>query len=326
MSLYNKYRPKSFEELIQCKFSSGMNKENLNHHALLFFGPSGTGKTSAARLCMAEFRNPNESSDLYISGKHPDYYEVNCAVNNGVDDVRGIVSDIVNTMPVSAEYKFIIFDECHMLTTQAQNALLKTVEEPPNHIKFIFCTTEINKVLPAIRTRCQIYPFIKLSESSLLKIIENVIKQEKCEWNDESAKMIVSMSDGSARSAINLLECCLSVFGDSDSVAKVIGTSSHINFYKLTQYICCKDRINSIRFMDEIFIDSIDPNSVMNKYADYIADLIIARLTKPQSCEFDGKQLLNIASCITDILKDFKILQNLKLISKIYVLKAIEKM
>ena len=149
MSLYNKYRPHKFTELMQ-NAPSNLSKGKIDHHAYLFFGSPGTGKTSCARLAMAEVSDL-KSLNTIIDGNHPDYFEINCAVNNGVDDIREIISDKINTLPVSASYKFVIFDECHMLTTSAQNALLKTVEEPPNHVKFFFCTTEINKVLPAIK-------------------------------------------------------------------------------------------------------------------------------------------------------------------------------
>ena len=325
MSLYNKYRPQSFDNLIQSKYNNGLSKDSLSHHAYLFFGPPGTGKTSAARLCMAEYLD-EKNKHLAISGSHPDYVEINCAVNNGVDDIRTIVSDVVNTIPIQSEYKFIILDECHMLTTQSQNALLKTVEEPPKHVKFFFCTTEINKVLPAIRSRCQIMPFIKLSDKALIKILSNVCNGENINFNDESAQMIISFADGSARTAINIFEQCASVFDNPEAVGQIVGTTSINNFKLLTELICDKQAVKAIQLLDELFNNSIDPGSLMNKYADYLADLITQRLVDKNSVPYDGKKMLLIADCVTDILKDFKILQNIKLISKINVLKAISKM
>jgi DNA polymerase-3 subunit gamma/tau len=324
MSLYNKYRPKSFQQLKHGKQITSLNKNTLNHHAYLLFGPSGTGKTSYARLCMSLFDVDN--IDQCISGKHPDYIEVNCAVNNGVDDIRNIISDIINISPVKSEFKFIVFDESHMLTTQSFNALLKTIEEPPKHIKFFFCTTEINKIIPAVRTRCQLIPFFKLSEKDIYKILEYICEQESIKYDSDSLNLISSCSEGSGRTAINYLEQCISVLENSDLVSSILGTSSQKTFKNLTKLIYDKKRIESLSLLDEMLNDTMDVNNLMNKYADYLADLIILRLKDPNSCEFEGRKLILIGSCVTDILKDFKILQNIKLISKINILKVCEKL
>jgi DNA polymerase-3 subunit gamma/tau len=322
MSLYNTYRPKSFNDLFS-KFELAAN--NFNHHAFLFFGPPGTGKTSCARLMMAAHL-PEKDLDQVVGGKHPDYIEVNCAVNNGVDDVRTLISDIVNTSPISSTFKFIVMDEAHMLSVSSQNALLKVVEEPPKHIKFVFCTTEINKVLPAIRSRCQIFPFFKLSEKHLFDILKNVCEKENFKYKIESLNLITSCSDGSARNALNLLERCSNCLLSENDTALVLNTASLDNFHNLTKFICEKNKLESLKLIEQIFENSVDPNSIMNKYADYIADLILLRISTPNKCEFDGKKLMILAACATDILKDFKILQNIKLISKLHVLKAMEKL
>jgi len=322
MSLYNKYRPTNFNELLT---QNSLTPEQFEkHHAYLFFGHSGTGKTSSARVYMSHYV-PTDEKTLVFQGKHPDYIEVNCAVNNGVDDIRSLVSDTIMTAPHTSKYKFVIFDECHMLTTQSQNALLKIVEEPPRNVKFIFCTTELNKVIGTIRNRCQKIPFLKISDSNLDKILETICNKENFEFDKKSLELIISCADGSARSAINLLEQCSSILKDENSVASTLNTASKDNFHSLTKYFCSKDRINCLKTFDILFEKSIDPNSLINKYGDFVADLIMLRVLEPSKCEYEGKKLMILGQAITEILKDFKILQNLKLITKIHVLKSFEK-
>lgn len=323
MSLYNKHRPSDFKNLIQGSQIDQL-RGALKHHAYLFFGPAGTGKTSAARLCMSKYVDPKDVS-MCINGKHPDYVEVNCAVNNGVDDARNLVTDVVNTMPIKAEFKFIVLDETHMLTTASQNALLKTLEEPPKHVKFFLCTTEINKVLPTIRSRCQIVPFLKLNESSLYQILENICVEEKFNFDQDSLKLIAKYSSGSARQAINILEQCSESLHNTSLVAGILGTADENIFFELTSHLVNRDMRNSLILFDSMIESVNDPYVVVNHYGDYIAEQIVKR-TASKEVPFTGNQLYVVAQAVIDILKDFKQLQNIKLISKQHLLKAISKM
>ena len=213
-----------------------------------------------------------------------------------------------------------------MLTTQAQNALLKTTEEPPSHVKFIFCTTEVNKVIPAIRSRCQLVPFNKLSKLDLISIIERICISEEIKFSKESLELIANCSDGSGRAAINLLEQTNLLLNDPSATAAALGTLDSTSFNNLTYLFCNKKTNECIKLLDEIFEKTNDHGSIMNQYADFIAECIVTRLTAPSECPFDGKQLMVLAECLTNILKDFKILQNIKLISKLHFLKGISKL
>ena len=148
----------------------------------------------------------SNSSKMILVDKHRDLIEVNCAVNNGVDNVRENIVALARLAPVSGKYKIFILDECHMLTTQAQTSLIKLVEEPPHFVKFFFCTTEANKILRAIQTRCQIFSMRKLSTDNLFDLLEDVCVKENFTYEPEALVIIAKEAEGSARTALSILE------------------------------------------------------------------------------------------------------------------------
>lgn len=198
ISLYRKYRPSNFDEVmgqeaIVKSLKSALDSGKVSH-AYLFAGSRGTGKTTIARIFARELgTSPN------------DIYEIDAASNNGVDEMRELTSGI-NTLPFDSKYKVYILDEVHMLSKSSFNALLKTLEEPPAHVIFILATTELHKVLDTVKSRCQVFEFKKPSISILIPFIQEIGKKEGFEINDEAAKLIAQRGDGAYRDTLGMVE------------------------------------------------------------------------------------------------------------------------
>ncbi len=198
-TLYRAYRPQTFDEMRgQGQVVSGLVAALKNPkkmaHAYLFAGGRGTGKTSAARILARE---------LGVSDK--DLYEIDAASNRGIDEIRAL-REAVYAMPFDSPYKFYIIDEAHMLTTPAWNALLKTLEEPPNHCVFVLATTERDKVPDTIQSRCEIYAFKQPSREILAEIVGDVAKREGYTIERAGAELIALLSEGSFRDALSILQ------------------------------------------------------------------------------------------------------------------------
>jgi DNA polymerase III subunit gamma/tau len=200
--LYRKYRPQTFVEVIGqdhiVKVLEGSAKQGNISHAYLFSGSRGTGKTSIARIF---------SREIGTSGN--DLYEMDAASNRGIDDVREI-RDSVPTLPFESKYKVYIIDEVHMLTKEAWNALLKTLEEPPSHVVFILATTEIEKVPETVISRCQTFVFKRPNQSVLKDFILRVAEKERVKLEQDAAELIALLGDGSFRDTHGILEKVLS--------------------------------------------------------------------------------------------------------------------
>lgn len=266
MSFYNKYRPDCFEDLkgISPKLLAKQIELGKTSHAYIFAGPPGTGKTTMARVAaISLIGSDSNTKDSILNDSHPDVYEINCAVNNGVDHVRDHILQLARLSPISGKYKIFILDECHMLTNQAQTSLIKITEEPPPFVKFFFCTTEINKILRAIRTRCQTFMMSKLSSSDLFEILNDVCDKERLEYEDSALELIVKESDGSARTALSILEQ-LSVLEISESNVRDLLNKSPKNVaINLANSIVNKDRSEACRIIQSSQIEGRDIQSLI---------------------------------------------------------------
>lgn len=255
-ALYRKYRPTNFDEVVgQTQIIQTLKNAIVQDriaHAYLFCGPRGTGKTSIAKIfakmlnCKSEDKAPCgecESCKMATSGSHPDIIEIDAASNNGVDEVRNLI-DKVKYAPMEGKYKIYIIDEVHMMTSGAFNALLKTIEEPPTHVVFIFATTEPNKVLPTIISRCQRFDFNKVSTSDIVRRLSIVCEEEQIEINEDGLRLIAQLADGGMRDALSILDQCVAYCSshiDVDDIRKIYGVLTSEDIGKLYSYVYSKD-------------------------------------------------------------------------------------
>ena len=282
--LYRKYRPNSFNEVVGQEATVKILKNSIINekisHAYLFSGPRGTGKTSMARI-FAKAINCENSIDGEACGKcvhclnfnsSPDIIEIDAASNNGVDEIRELINN-VKLMPSSSKYKVYIIDEVHMLSQSAFNALLLTLEEPPNHIIFILATTNIESVPITILSRCQKYEFFKISDDLIKEHLKHICEKENIDYDIEGLKEITTLADGGLRDALSILDQ-LSKEKEKinlDLVIRELGSISLVKIKELIKVIDNNDTEKALNIIEELKKTNLNYKVVIKKIIEVLS-------------------------------------------------------
>ncbi len=290
--LYRRFRPQKFSEIYGQEQVTDILKNQIKtgniSHAYLFCGPRGTGKTSAAKVfaravncennnngepCM-ECDNCTKQTGASILNT----IEIDAASNRGIDEIRQL-KDNIGFIPVSGKYKVYIIDEIHMLTTEAFNALLKTLEEPPEHVIFIFATTEIYKVLPTILSRCQRFDFKRISDNVIIDKLSVILKEMNIKAQKEALSVIASASDGSLRDALSLTDKLLNSSDENnltaEGVRSVLGFTDEEEIFALAQAISDENAGSALEILDNAVNSGADTEHIIASLTEYFRSLLI---------------------------------------------------
>lgn len=294
-ALYRKYRPSTFSDVVgqnhitqtlQNAVSSGKTS-----HAYLFTGSRGTGKTSCAKILAKAVNcehtvNGNPCNECSIckgidNGSILDVVEIDAASNNSVDNIRDLREE-ANFTPANAKYRVYIIDEVHMLSVGAFNSLLKTLEEPPEHVKFILATTEVHKLPSTILSRCQRFDFKRIPPESIAERLKEVANKENMQLSDDGAMLIARIADGAMRDALSLLDRCVSHDGviDSAVVAQNSGLAGREYIFTLADCILQKDAAKALEILNGLYNDSCDMERLVIELTNHFRNLMISKAVK----------------------------------------------
>ncbi len=294
-ALYRTFRPLTFREMVgQENITKTIKNQIISGrigHAYLLSGGRGTGKTTTAKIlaramnCLnlkdGEPCNECEICKGILSGSLTDVVEMDAASNNSVEDIRAI-RDEVNFLPTLAKYRVYIIDEVHMLSTGAFNALLKTLEEPPEHVKFILATTEPQKLPATILSRCQRFDFKRISVEDIIKRLKIVCEESKIEITEEALRLVANLSEGAMRDALSILERCMQDGDNQISIEKIrelVGIPEITYIHKLLSYIVQSNIEGVIESTQEVLKEGKDIHNFLWEMIKYTKDILIYKTT-----------------------------------------------
>lgn len=318
LALARKYRPQQFIELIGqphiTKTLQNAIKMDKLYPSLIFSGMKGVGKTSAARILAKALNcekgpSPEPCNKCAVcmeitEDKSPDYIEIDGASNNGVEEVRSL-REKVKYKPFKNRFRVIVIDEVHMLSNSAWNALLKTVEEPPEHTYFIMATTDFHKIPSTIVSRCQHFEFKRIPTEIIVSLLENICKKEKISISEYSLYLIAKTSEGSLRDSKKILDQAIAISnGDvkDKNIIDILGIIEEEIFFELTKAVFTKERKNIIQLINELSERGVDTRFFYNEYIKFFRNLIVLK------SDIDSEKLHNLnpenIPKIKELLKD----------------------
>lgn len=351
-----KWRPQIYDDVIGQEHVTQTLKNSIKAgkvaHAFIFAGPRGIGKTSTARILAKSINCPNHKNfnpcnecdvcKTITNGANIDVIEIDGASNRRIDEIRTL-RESVKYAPSTVKYKIYIIDEVHMLTNESFNALLKTLEEPPSHVIFIFATTDIHKVPSTILSRCQRYDFRRLTMDEIKSHLANIAKTEKVEFDDDALSIIAKKADGAMRDAQSIFDQIVAYSGGKvtfDEVSNILNAINQDIYFRVSDAVTSKNLLEAFNVSNEVYYNGWDLITFVNGLIEHFRNILTVNITNDTSLiessesakekyqtisnQFNNNDILRILSLLTKCVTDIKQSSNQKLTLEIALSQLVE--